>query len=249
MVFWFQFSTEKKKTNYPDSTNIQRRTMNPVSNFNLGKNSLLHQNRSPHCVFIFDLAPLWRLYAALEMYDQWWLGYFPNYQTKCISQSCAFLLVSTQLFLSSVSKKYDQKKKTKQQRYVNCYIEGFFFRLQVQITTLCISISLSATVALVCLFTPKMYIIVFQPEKNVRRLTMNSASYKKPVTNTSSVLGANNHGNVKTIVHFCQWYSQAITSQYRLAYYKLSTAHCFFACQKILRFIFDIRCDWGAKIS
>uniref|UniRef100_K1PYY1 Uncharacterized protein n=1 Tax=Magallana gigas TaxID=29159 RepID=K1PYY1_MAGGI len=38
-----------------------------------------------------------------------------------------------------------------------------------------------------------MYIIVFQPEKNVRRLTMNSASYKKPVTNTSSVLGANNH--------------------------------------------------------
>lgn len=87
-----------------------------------------------------------------------------------------------------------------------------FFRLQVQITTLCISISLSATVALVCLFTPKMYIIVFQPEKNVRRLTMNSASYKKPVTNTSSVLGANNHGNVITIVHFCQWYSQAITS-------------------------------------
>ena len=46
---------------------------------------------------------------------------------------------------------------------------GFF---QVQITTLCVSISLSASVALVCLFTPKMYIIFFQPEKNVRKLAM-----------------------------------------------------------------------------
>lgn len=117
------------------------------------------------------------------------------------SQPCVFLLVSEPLVRSSVSS--DQK-------YVNClYDECFFFCLQVQITTLCISISLSATVALVCLFTPKMYIIVFQPEKNVRRLTMNSASYKKPVTNTSSVLGANNHGNV-LIVHFCQWHSQTI---------------------------------------
>lgn len=98
----------------------------------------------------------------------------------------------------------------------------FFFCLQVQITTLCISISLSATVALVCLFTPKMYIIVFQPEKNVRRLTMNSASYKKPVTNTSSVLGANNHGNV-IVVHFCQWHSQ--TNTCRLAFNELNTAN------------------------
>ena len=39
-------------------------------------------------------------------------------------------------------------------------------------TTLCVSISLSASVALVCLFTPKMYIIIFQPEKNVRKLAM-----------------------------------------------------------------------------
>lgn len=116
------------------------------------------------------------------------------------SQPCAFLLVTEPLFRSSIFSN---------QKYVNCLYGGCFFCLQVQITTLCISISLSATVALVCLFTPKMYIIVFQPEKNVRRLTMNSASYKKPVTNTSSVLGANNHGNV-IVVHFCQWHSQTI---------------------------------------
>ncbi|KAF2367008.1 GPCR family 3 nine cysteines domain, partial [Trinorchestia longiramus] len=53
---------------------------------------------------------------------------------------------------------------------------------EVQITTLCISISLSATVALVCLYSPKIYIIIFQPEKNVRKLTMNSAIYKKSQT-------------------------------------------------------------------
>ena len=40
----------------------------------------------------------------------------------------------------------------------NC-IFSFF---QIQITTLCISISLSAYTTLFCLFSPKLYIIVFQ---------------------------------------------------------------------------------------
>ena len=57
---------------------------------------------------------------------------------------------------------------------------------QVQITTLCVSISLSAFVALLCLFTPKMYIIVFQPQKNVRKLTMNSNTYKSSTAGNAS---------------------------------------------------------------
>ncbi|XP_076754534.1 metabotropic Glutamate Receptor [Xylocopa sonorina] len=40
---------------------------------------------------------------------------------------------------------------------------------ETQITTLCVTISLSATVTLVCLYSPKVYIIVFQPDKNIRR--------------------------------------------------------------------------------
>ena len=77
--------------------------------------------------------------------------------------------------------------------------EDFFFKLriiffQIQTTTLCISISLSAYVALLCLFTPKMYIIVFQPEKNVRKLTMNSATYKKTLTSLSTSCSERNHG-------------------------------------------------------
>lgn len=45
-------------------------------------------------------------------------------------------------------------------------------------TTLCVTISLSAYVTLVCLYSPKLYIIVLHPEKNVRKLTMNTV--KKP---------------------------------------------------------------------
>ena len=56
---------------------------------------------------------------------------------------------------------------------------------QIQITTMCLTISLSATVALVCLYLPKVYIIVFHPDKNVRKLTMN-ATYRKPPNRTPS---------------------------------------------------------------
>ncbi|XP_037956983.1 metabotropic glutamate receptor-like [Teleopsis dalmanni] len=50
---------------------------------------------------------------------------------------------------------------------------------EIQITTLCISISLSASVALICLYSPKVYILVFHPDKNIRKLTMNSTVYRR----------------------------------------------------------------------
>lgn len=52
---------EKKQFRF----NNQRRAINPVSDFNLVHISLLDKNKSPQWVFIFDLAPLWRLYATL----------------------------------------------------------------------------------------------------------------------------------------------------------------------------------------
>ncbi|KAM7309060.1 putative metabotropic glutamate receptor 2 [Ixodes scapularis] len=68
---------------------------------------------------------------------------------------------------------------------------------KIQITTLCVSISLSAYVALFCLFSPKIYIILCHPDKNVRKLTMNSATYKKAPT--SSTCGTSvNHGTCGT---------------------------------------------------
>lgn len=68
----------KKRRKKQFRFNNQRRAINPVSNFNLVHISLLDKNKSPDWVFIYDLAPLWRLYATLEIYDQWWL-FFPNY--------------------------------------------------------------------------------------------------------------------------------------------------------------------------
>ncbi|PBC32700.1 Metabotropic glutamate receptor [Apis cerana cerana] len=51
---------------------------------------------------------------------------------------------------------------------------------ETQITTLCVAISLSATVTLVCLYSPKIYIILFQPDKNIRRkVTMGDKSKKQ----------------------------------------------------------------------
>lgn len=43
------------------------------------------------------------------------------------------------------------------------------YDIKLRIATMCYSISLSATVALVCMFTPKMYIILTHPEENVRK--------------------------------------------------------------------------------
>ncbi|XP_011297062.1 metabotropic glutamate receptor [Fopius arisanus] len=61
---------------------------------------------------------------------------------------------------------------------------------EIQITTLCVAISLSASVTLVCLYSPKVYIIVFQPEKNIRgKVTMSGSTFKKQDSSggTSSV--------------------------------------------------------------
>ncbi|XP_067123337.1 metabotropic glutamate receptor 6-like [Centruroides vittatus] len=44
--------------------------------------------------------------------------------------------------------------------------------VEVNITSMCLTISLSATVTLVCLFTPKIYNVIWHPERNVRMSIM-----------------------------------------------------------------------------
>lgn len=61
---------------------------------------------------------------------------------------------------------------------------------ETQITTLCVAISLSASVTLVCLYAPKVYIIVFQPDKNIRGKTFikgNTLKKQGSSAGTSSV--------------------------------------------------------------
>ncbi|XP_060600665.1 metabotropic glutamate receptor 3-like isoform X2 [Ruditapes philippinarum] len=81
---------------------------------------------------------------------------------------------------------------------------GTLNSFQVQITTLCVSISLSASVALVCLFTPKMYIIFFQPEKNVRKLAMMMNSMHRKTDSPAELIRLNVH-------HFAQKFNSETT--------------------------------------
>lgn len=59
---------------------------------------------------------------------------------------------------------------------------------ETQITTLCVSISLSATVILVCLYGPKVNIILFHPKKNQRnKVTIGTFKMQSSSAGTSSI--------------------------------------------------------------
>jgi len=57
---------------------------------------------------------------------------------------------------------------------------------ETQITTLCVAISLSASVTLVCLYSPKVYIIVFQPDKNIRGKVYMGSTFKKQTSSAGA---------------------------------------------------------------
>ncbi|XP_064643302.1 metabotropic glutamate receptor 3-like isoform X2 [Lineus longissimus] len=57
--------------------------------------------------------------------------------------------------------------------------------IKIRLGTLCFSISLSATIALICLFTPKLYIILLRPERNVRQSMMSSKNVSLSKQNSS----------------------------------------------------------------
>ena len=60
--------------------------------------------------------------------------------------------------------------------------QHFLFSFQIQISSLCMCVVLSATVTLCCLFMPKMYIVLFHPEKYARA----APGSKQPVKPTPS---------------------------------------------------------------
>lgn len=59
--------------------------------------------------------------------------------------------------------------------------------IELRLATMCFSISLSATVVLVCLFTPKLYIILVKPERNVRQSLMSQKLSSANQQNSSTV--------------------------------------------------------------
>uniref|UniRef100_A0A8U8BSP3 Uncharacterized protein n=1 Tax=Geospiza parvula TaxID=87175 RepID=A0A8U8BSP3_GEOPR len=61
---------------------------------------------------------------------------------------------------------------------------------RVQTTTMCISVSLSGTVVLGCLFTPKLHIILFQPQKNVASHRVGTARFSVAAASSSQSHGS-----------------------------------------------------------
>ncbi|KAF6099443.1 glutamate metabotropic receptor 2 [Phyllostomus discolor] len=61
---------------------------------------------------------------------------------------------------------------------------------RVQTTTMCVSVSLSGSVVLGCLFAPKLHIILFQPQKNVVTHRAPTSRFGSTAARASSSLGA-----------------------------------------------------------
>lgn len=70
--------------------------------------------------------------------------------------------------------------------------------IQVRLATMCFSISLSATVALICMFTPKLYIILLRPDRNVRQSMMVKTAKLKHFNHS-----ANSAGGVSSAIMSC----------------------------------------------
>uniref|UniRef100_A0A8D8Q587 Metabotropic glutamate receptor 8 n=1 Tax=Cacopsylla melanoneura TaxID=428564 RepID=A0A8D8Q587_9HEMI len=66
--------------------------------------------------------------------------------------------------------------------------------MPLRITTMSVTISLSASVTVACLFSPKLYIILIRPDRNVRQSMMPTSRYKS--TSGPTTIGNNNtHAN------------------------------------------------------
>ncbi|KAE9551725.1 hypothetical protein FO519_005058 [Halicephalobus sp. NKZ332] len=86
---------------------------------------------------------------------------------------CTFYAIKTR----KVPENFNETKFIGFSMYTTCvvWVSWIFFffgtgnEFQIQTTSLCISISMSANVALICIFSPKLWIILFEKHKNVRK--------------------------------------------------------------------------------
>lgn len=90
--------------------------------------------------------------------------------------SCTFFAIITR----KIPEAFNESKFIGFTMYTTCVIWLAFVPIYfstghhvlLRVTTLCVTISLSSTVALLCLFTPKLKIILLRPSQNVRKSLM-----------------------------------------------------------------------------
>ncbi|XP_063060824.1 metabotropic glutamate receptor 5-like, partial [Engraulis encrasicolus] len=102
--------------------------------------------------------------------------------------SCTFYAFKTR----NVPANFNEAKYVAFTMYTTCIIwlafVPIYFGSDYKIVTTCFSVSLSATVALCCMFVPKVYIIIAKPERNVRSAFTTSTAVRMHVgqSNTHS---------------------------------------------------------------
>uniref|UniRef100_A0A183BM47 G_PROTEIN_RECEP_F3_4 domain-containing protein n=1 Tax=Globodera pallida TaxID=36090 RepID=A0A183BM47_GLOPA len=95
--------------------------------------------------------------------------------------------------------------------YTTCVLWGclilFFFGtgsdFQLRTTALCMSTSMSANVALVCIFSPKIYVILFEKHKNVRKEASGSMLNRKRTGSSYASNLINNNNNINNTTTGC----------------------------------------------
>lgn len=102
---------------------------------------------------------------------------------------CVFFAIKTR----NVPENFNETKFVGFAIYTTCIIWLAFFPIyygsEMQIITKCLCISLSSIMTLVFMFFPKIYIILFHPEKNIRALFTTSKSIRCHI-------GATRHSNI-----------------------------------------------------
>uniref|UniRef100_H2LI60 Metabotropic glutamate receptor 1 n=1 Tax=Oryzias latipes TaxID=8090 RepID=H2LI60_ORYLA len=97
--------------------------------------------------------------------------------------SCTFYAFKTR----NVPANFNEAKYIAFTMYTTCIIwlafVPIYFGSNYKIITMCFSVSLSATVALCCMFVPKVYIMLAKPEKNVRSAFTTSTVVRMHVGN------------------------------------------------------------------
>uniref|UniRef100_A0A7N6A076 Metabotropic glutamate receptor 5 n=1 Tax=Anabas testudineus TaxID=64144 RepID=A0A7N6A076_ANATE len=116
--------------------------------------------------------------------------------------SCTFYAFKTR----NVPANFNEAKYIAFTMYTTCIIwlafVPIYFGSNYKIITMCFSVSLSATVALCCMFVPKVYIILAKPERNVRSAFTTSTVVRMHVgdgKSSSAASRSNFHTTLKTI--------------------------------------------------
>ncbi|XP_042167662.1 metabotropic glutamate receptor 5-like [Oncorhynchus tshawytscha] len=104
--------------------------------------------------------------------------------------SCTFYAFKTR----NVPANFNEAKYIAFTMYTTCIIwlafVPIYFGSNYKIITMCFSVSLSATVALCCMFAPKVYIMLAKPEKNVRSAFTTSTQVRMHVGDAKTVANA-----------------------------------------------------------